>query len=271
MTTNHQLLITAVCWCLAISVQAQQTIRDTSNVTPALEIEILDPGVDPLGHPAVLLTESSLEDMQEIDIPPAVLVHRYYYTGDRSFQAQLFPGGPSIVVAHHPKSGQKLYVPVQMLPGAPRVTYTKRAIEYDFGKTKIHVVFCRKDRAVVKYRTGPTVWERVEHTLRTEQLSDLAGSLAHKTRTKTAKAATFTKGTMLFAGDTVGAVTTPIKQLFSIGPLGDIEQRMESRVAQHRRGESEWQLRDAGPRVCEPFRIIARVAQFAVASLAHFR
>lgn len=230
---------------LAGPLYAQRAIRDTSNVPPSLEIEVLDPGVDPLGHPAVLLAEGLQDDTQEIEIPPAVLVHRYYYTGDRSFQAQLLPGGPCIVVAHHSKTGKKLYIPVQMLPGAPQVTYTKRAIEYDFGKTEIYVVFCRNEQAVVKYRTGPTVWDRVQHTLPTEELSELTKSLAAKTRRGTSKAATFAKGTLLYAGDGVGVVTTPLKQLIALGPLGDLGQRMESRVARHHAGVSEWQQRDA--------------------------
>jgi hypothetical protein len=93
---------------------------------------------------------------REIDIPPVVLVHKFYYTGDRSFQAQMLPGGPSVIAVNHPKTGQRVYIPVQMLPGAPRVTYTCRAIDYDYGDHGIRVSFgcCCDQQPVVEYRNG---------------------------------------------------------------------------------------------------------------------
>lgn len=106
-----------------------------------LEIEVLDPNAHPRGLPAVELRPGPAGDLQ-IDIPPSVLVHRYYYTGDRTFQAAVLPGGPTIVVANHPKSGERLYIPVQMLPGAPKVRYTDKSIAYDYGNQTITVEFC---------------------------------------------------------------------------------------------------------------------------------
>src|SRR5437870_1587189 len=84
--------------------EALSRAHQPAPVPPALEIEILDPNVDPRGNPAVLtrpatvLTCTGPEGRVVVDIPPTVLVHRYYYTGDRSFQARLLPGGPCIVV-----------------------------------------------------------------------------------------------------------------------------------------------------------------------------
>src|SRR5258707_834397 len=66
-------------------------------VPPGLEIEVLDPNVDPRGNPAVVTRPGPMGAIL-VDIPPTVLVHRYYYTGDRSFQARLLPGGPCVVV-----------------------------------------------------------------------------------------------------------------------------------------------------------------------------
>ncbi len=108
-------------------------------VPPAQEIEILDPHVDPLGKPKVMTVPAP--NGLRIDIPPTVLVHHFFYTGDRSFQGPLFPGGPTTVVAVHPYTNQRCYLDVQMPPGAPYVTYRAHYIEYNFGHQAIFVNF----------------------------------------------------------------------------------------------------------------------------------
>jgi hypothetical protein len=128
-------------------------------VPPGLEIEILDPNVDPLGNPAVLTKQDEL-GRTIVDIPPVVLVHRYYYTGDRSFQGPMLPGGPSIIAVHHPRDGELLYVQTQMLPGAPRVIYTQSTIEYDYGPQSIVLKFGHHGEPSVIYRQGPAFFEK---------------------------------------------------------------------------------------------------------------
>jgi len=118
-----------------------------------MEIEILDPGVDPVGNPAVVVGEDTPYGRQ-IDIPPTVLVHRYYYSGNRNFQGPMLPGGPSIVVATHPESHERLYIDVNLLPGIPRVIYTPNAIEYDYGNRGVKVIFGRKGCVDVEYRNA---------------------------------------------------------------------------------------------------------------------
>ncbi len=64
---------------VAISMSHNLAIADspTTTVPPSLEIEVLDPGVDPLGNPAVLLEPDPLHPGQlRVEIPPVVLVHR---------------------------------------------------------------------------------------------------------------------------------------------------------------------------------------------------
>jgi len=122
-------------------------------VPPMLEIEVLDPNVDPQGLPTVM-TRNGFPGEMQIEIPQTILVHRYYYTGDRTFQARMLPGGPCIVVVHHPRTGERLYVPVQMAPGAPKVIYTNHAIEYDFGFQTITIRFCLIGRPEVVYSHG---------------------------------------------------------------------------------------------------------------------
>jgi hypothetical protein len=154
------------------TVAALRDCPQTVPVPPTLEIEVLDPGVDPRGNPAVLTrpttvcTPTGPEGRLAVDIPPTVLVHRYYYTGNRTFQGPMIPGGPTIVVANHPRTMERLYVPVQMLPGAPRVTYTEHAIEYDYGSQAITITFCwLTHRPKVDYRQGVPFTKRMEDAL----------------------------------------------------------------------------------------------------------
>lgn len=109
-------------------------------VPPAQEIEILDPGADPVGNPAVELTPSA-NGRTLVDVPRTVLVHKYYYTGDRSFQYKLMPGGPSTIVVDHPRTGQRMYLEASLPPGAPRVYYDAGSIEYDYGAQGVKIIF----------------------------------------------------------------------------------------------------------------------------------
>ncbi|MBW3541936.1 MAG: hypothetical protein KY476_16835 [Planctomycetes bacterium] len=131
-------LATAVLVVCAASARAVDD-DDRIAVPPADELEVLDPHVDPEGKPRVLTRPTG--DGLEVDIPPAVIVHRYYYTGDRSFQGPRLPGGPTIVVVNHPSTGERQYLEMQMLPGAPRVIYRRDRIEYDFGTQRLVLKF----------------------------------------------------------------------------------------------------------------------------------
>ncbi|MEX1231397.1 MAG: hypothetical protein WEB58_14215 [Planctomycetaceae bacterium] len=122
-----------------------------ARVPATLEIEILDPGVDPVGNPAVMVGPDG-PDGRQVDIPPTVLVHRYYYTGDRRFQGPLLPGGPSIIVVTHPYTHERMYVEANLLPGAPRVCYTASTIEYDYGNRGMTLSFKRRGIVTVSYR-----------------------------------------------------------------------------------------------------------------------
>jgi len=125
-------------------------------VSPVDELEIFDPRVDSEGKPRALIEPvDGLYGGQQVIVPPFVLVHKQYYTGDRDFRAQNFPGGPCVVVVSHPYTGEQLKLDVTMLPGAPRVTYRRQYIDYDFGERRIRIRFCHPLRVFHKY--NPTV------------------------------------------------------------------------------------------------------------------
>lgn len=148
-------------------------------VPPSDEIEILDPGQGST-HVPPAVTAVGEDGVQRVDVPPAVLVHRYYPTGDRSFQAQFLPGGPTIVAVNHPKTLERVYIPVTMPPGAPRVTYAGKAIIYDYGPQSVTLAFGPCGKPTVRYSQGTAVSERVRELAegageRAAELADSAG------------------------------------------------------------------------------------------------
>ena len=185
-----------------------------------LEIEILDPGVDPEGNPAVVLGPSGQDGELSIDIPPAIIVHRYYYSGDRSFQGPPLPGGPSIIVATHPRTGQRCYLPTQLLPGAPIVFYRKDSILYDYGHHAIRVKFPRWGTPIVEYRSGTTWSTKVKQLLKIEQLKAGSANAIAATHQGLARRATMTRGMFEGMGGQFMALTRPAQRLVPYVPGG---------------------------------------------------
>lgn len=150
---NRKLNLILLMACLLITWQSpSQAYAEKKAPVPATqEIEVILPGVSSDGIPAVLV-ESDGDNNSKIEIPPTVLVHRYYYTGNRKFQGPYLPGGPSIIVANHPKTKCRVYVDLQLLPGAPEVHYWANMIEYRYGKSRILISFAHDGGAKVSYK-----------------------------------------------------------------------------------------------------------------------
>lgn len=123
------------------------------------EITVIDPHVSSDGKPTPIIYNGA-DGEQRVDIPPAVLVHNYYYSGDRDFRGPRLPGGPTIVVVSHPDTGERHYLDVQMLPGSPRIIYRRHSIDYEFGARRIHIQFGNpllclpSDVTCVSYKNG---------------------------------------------------------------------------------------------------------------------
>jgi hypothetical protein len=238
---THIPLIVWIAMPWAHSPSSQAAERRATPVPPTLEIEVLDPGVDPLGNPAVIVTPGPLGHPLQIDIPPTVLVHRYYYTGDRSFQAQMLPGGPSILVVHHPKTGERCYVEAQMLPGAPRVTYTAHSIEYDYGENGITLHFGLFGAPTVKYRSGLAWSTKVRNLVHADPIAARTRQAAARSRALTSTSHTTLKAAAIQGGEAVKTVTLPVQNLLRIMPFGaalsDPDRHLvrEQRVAEHQR------------------------------------
>jgi hypothetical protein len=213
--------------------------RPPRNVPPTDEIEVLDPSADPLGRPAVELHQSA--HGLQVDIPPAVLVHKYYYSGDRSFQAQMLPGGPSIIVVNHPKTGERCYIEAQMLPGAPRVTYTSSCIEYDYGENGITVHFGLFGQPTIKYRSGVTWSTKMSNLVHAEQLKEKTQKVTAGCKALVSASQTSLKAAAIDGTEVVKTATLPVQNILRMMPLGaavfdpDRATKWEEKVAEHQR------------------------------------
>lgn len=149
-TLKAKLISAGVIWVALLQMIETVDAEKNAPVPATQEIDVILPGVSSDGIAAVLVESDN--GAAKIEIPPTVLVHRYYYTGDRQFQGPFIPGGPSIIVANHPKTKCRVYADVQMLPGAPVVLYSKDMIEYRYGKSRILVTFAHDGSAKVSYK-----------------------------------------------------------------------------------------------------------------------
>ena len=126
------------------------------------ELVVLDPGQHERNLPAVILEEyECLDGILKVDIPPKVHVHRYYYSGDKEFQGPIIEGGPTVVVANHPKTSEPMYVNVSLPPGAPRIAHNVHGITYVYPHQRVAIHFQSfpfdSSKAVVKYHSGQGV------------------------------------------------------------------------------------------------------------------
>ncbi|MCA9062279.1 MAG: hypothetical protein KDA96_04450 [Planctomycetaceae bacterium] len=127
-----------VCAVFAIGLSAQTFAQDLPVPREGgfNELVILDPGVHEDGLPKVLINED-----QQVEIPPTLHVHRYYYSGDKEFQGPLIKGGPTIVVARHPQTGEQKYIDVMLPAGAPEIVHTANCIEYVYTNRRVRICF----------------------------------------------------------------------------------------------------------------------------------
>ena len=127
-------------------------------VPPADEIAVLTPDQDTGQRPFPRVVEGA-DGLQHVEIAPSVVVHRYYYTGDRSFQGPFLPGGPTVIIAGHPRTGEQISVEARLLPGAPRIHYSRKSIRYDYGGSCITLDFGLLDTPTprVIYQQQPQV------------------------------------------------------------------------------------------------------------------
>lgn len=216
--------------------------KHSAPVPPTQEIQVIDPRVDSVGNPTVVVAADPEDPSQQlIDIPPTLIVHRFYYSGDRSFQGPMFPGGPSILVMNHPRTGERTYVSAQMLPGAPKVTYRPHSIDYDYGKSGITVHFGLFGAPSLKYRSGTTWAKKASVALHTEEISNGFAAIGRHTAVAYDRTKQATCGVLALAADGSKIVTLPVQNTLRALPFGaaltsgDIGPSLAERGAEQKR------------------------------------
>ena len=125
------------------------------------DLVVYDPGVHERGLPSPEFVAG-----EKVDIPPAVHVHRYYYSGDKEIQGPIINGGPTVVVATHPKTGKRMYIDIVLPAGAPRIAYNKHGITYVYPNKRVSVTFQHfpfdPDKAIVKIHNGQGIGRRLQ-------------------------------------------------------------------------------------------------------------
>lgn len=141
---------TAVVCVLLVSIIDDQCVAQEPRVAGLKELLVVEPSVQQEGLPSALVSNEG--GALSVDIPPTLHIHRMFYSGDREFQGPIVKGGPVVVVANHPTSGERLYTELTLPPGAPIISYDQRGISYVYDQSRIVVDFGRRSDCVVKIR-----------------------------------------------------------------------------------------------------------------------
>ncbi|EAQ77148.1 hypothetical protein [Blastopirellula marina] len=120
------------------------------------DLVVVEPGMHRDGLPAVSIRDSG--ESFTAEIPPTLHIHRYFYSGDREFQGPIIQGGPTVIIASHPKTGQRVYTEVTLAAGSPVIAHNKHGIEYIYDHSRIEINYgCDEQSVRVKYHSGQGV------------------------------------------------------------------------------------------------------------------
>lgn len=160
-----------------------------------------------------------------IAIPPAVHVHRYYYNGNKQFQGPFIVGGPTVVVARHPRTNEQLYMEVQLPSGYPEIAYDDCTITYIYTDRRVEMKFLHGhsgDKFAVSYLSGRGLALRLHERgrLRAEAREDARASSSFRSslsETRTNVNDTV-RGLRASTGAVFGQVTQTVGQVLSAAP-----------------------------------------------------
>jgi hypothetical protein len=179
----------------------------------------------PGGVPEVEFTRiRSQLDRLGIAIPPAVHVHRYYYNGNKQYQGPYVVGGPTVIVARHPRTNEQVYIEAQLPSGYPEIAYDDCSITYIYPERRVQVKFLpgHADKFAVTYLPGRGLALRLhergrihaERHQEARQTSPLRRSLA-EARTEVRET---TRGLFVTTGGVLARGTQTVGQVVSAAP-----------------------------------------------------
>ena len=213
MRKRLQWLFSAACVIASSGAYGQEPREPGFN-----ELIVIDPAVQENGLPVPIVEGGRVE------IPPTLHVHPYYYCGDKEYQAQTLNGGPTIIVANHPKTGDKLYIDAVLPAGAPVVAYNAHSITYVYPDRRVFIEFpplCRH-KAVVKYMSGRGIGREVQ-----DHVTQVSANIdEHKQKSKLvtelgelkSDCKNITKGTVGIAGTTAAMIVERTRAVTRVLP-----------------------------------------------------
>ena len=183
-------------------------ITAAERLSPGLhDLVVYDPSTHERGFPAVQLNPKG--DGLVVDIPPTIHIHRYYYSGDKEIQGPIIAGGPTVVVANHPKTGERMYIDVMLPAGAPRIAYDKHGITYVYPNQRVEVRFHRfpfsPDNVAVKNHSGQgwgrTIQDAHQHLTKSVKESLENSPTAQSVKESSGETADFLAGVKVSLGE----------------------------------------------------------------------
>ncbi len=127
---------------------------------------VLENGLPPKGYQELDIVREGGGPLRE----PTVILHTYYYNGDRVFQGPKFKGGPTIVQVTHPKSGCQVSARINMPTGAPLIEYEDDSIRYYFPDVHVELRFCNSGCCEVDYHHHCNPYEKLRHRIEAKEL-----------------------------------------------------------------------------------------------------
>ena len=236
---RHSCLASGVATLLFLALCQASSAAAVEPIVAGLdELVVFDPGKHERGLPAVELKDAG--EGLTVDIPSCIHVHRFYYSGDKEFQGPLIAGGPTVVVANHPKTGKRMMVDVMLPPGAPRIAHNKSGITYVYKDKRVEVEFqCfpfDPDKVVVKHYSGRGMARNL-HDARKQLSQSTKDRLAKSTFVDSTKEAAtgahdLLKGLTVASGDLAAKSADGAKSLANLIPgVVYVKSRSEQKAA----------------------------------------
>jgi hypothetical protein len=198
---------------------ANQAQGSEPSIVGLNELVVVEPDAHERGLPAVRLEPTPAGNLR-IDIPRTIHVHRYYYSGDKEFQGPILQGGPTIVVARHPLSGEQMYIDVSLPPGAPRIVHNGSSITYLYPNQRVILKFAKHHSCAVavKYPSGRGLARRCEELH--ESVRDAAGNALQRSPLIQSLKQSAVEGREMIAGAADGAETAIVQLIDSARQAG---------------------------------------------------
>ncbi|QDV39049.1 hypothetical protein [Tautonia plasticadhaerens] len=219
-------LIRSACLASLVALPSPSTATDPRATDGGLNDLVIYLSTDhPQGVPEVEFRQIRDElGRMGIAVTPAVHVHRYYYNGNKQYQGPFVVGGPTVIVANHPRTNERIYVEAQLPSGYPEIAYDDCSITYIYPERRVELKFPvgRPGQTAVSYLPGRGLGLRLheigraraelrEEARQTDPLrSSLAGVRQNLRDT--------TRGLAVATGSVVGQGTQAIGQVISSAP-----------------------------------------------------